>query len=130
MKQIQTAPCKFCGQIVQFEEEKSLTDEQAMEMAVMECSCEEAVMYRKWVQQETKALENVTAFFGEEAEPRNMEGEGIVAILHAAVHEICNGELEKITLNLPGGVKATISQNGKGEIKVERAETKKRQLTG
>ncbi len=41
-----------------------------------------------------------------------------------------DGRLEKIALNLAGGIKAIISKSSKGEIKVERVETKKRQLTG
>lgn len=42
-----------------------------------------------------------------------------------AVEEIYTGGLAKVTLNLRGGVKASISQNSKGEINVERTETKK-----
>lgn len=56
-------------------------------------------------------------------------GEGIVNILKAAVEEIYTGGLAKVTLNLRGGVKASISQNAKGEINVERTETKKQKLT-
>ena len=56
-------------------------------------------------------------------------GEGIVKILKAAVEEIYTGGLAKVTLNLRGGVKASISQNSKGEINVERTETKKQKLT-
>lgn len=55
--------------------------------------------------------------------------EGIVKILKAAVEEIYTGGLAKVTLNLRGGVKASISQNSKGEINVERTETKKQKLT-
>lgn len=47
----------------------------------------------------------------------------------AAVEEIYTGGLAKVTLNLRGGVKAYISQNSKGEINVERTETKKQKLT-
>ena len=54
MKQIQTATCRHCGQIVQFEAGKALTDEQAMEMAVLNCGCEDAVKYQKWMKQEKK----------------------------------------------------------------------------
>jgi hypothetical protein len=56
-------------------------------------------------------------------------GEGIVKLLNAAVEEIYTGGLAKVTLNLRGGVKASISQNAKGEINVERTETKKQKLT-
>ena len=47
----------------------------------------------------------------------------------AAVEEIYTGGLAKVTLNLRGGVKASVSQNAKGEINVERIETKKQKLT-
>lgn len=65
----------------------------------------------------------------EEAAPDKRCGEGIVNILKAAVEEIYTGGLAKVTLNLRGGVKASISQNAKGEINVERTETKKQKLT-
>ena len=71
---------------------------------------------------------NVSALFGENAAPDKRCGEGIVNILKAAVEEIYTGGLAKVTLNLRG-VKASISQNAKGEINVERTETKKQKLT-
>ena len=92
---INTAPCRFCGQMVQIESEEKLTEPQAEEKATMSCTCEQAV----------------------------------VNILKAAVEEIYTGGLAKVTLNLRGGVKASISQNSKGEINVERTETKKQKLT-
>lgn len=90
---INTAPCRFCGQMVQIDSEEKLTQPQAEEQATKRCS------------------------------------EGIVNILKAAVEEIYTGGLAKVTLNLRGGVKASISQNSKGEINVERTETKKQKLT-
>ena len=50
-------------------------------------------------------------------------------VLKAAVEEIYTGGLAKVTINLRGGVKASVSQNSKGEINVERKETKKQKLT-
>lgn len=89
---INTAPCRFCGQMVQIDSEEKLTQPQA-------------------------------------AAPEKRCSEGIVNILKAAVEEIYTGGLAKVTLNLRGGVKASISQNSKGEINVERTETKKQKLT-
>lgn len=83
--------------------------------------------YWNWVKE--KAMQNVTALFGEAAAPEKRCSEGIVNILKAAVEEIYTGGLAKVTLNLRGGVKASISQNSKGEINVERTETKKQKLT-
>ena len=119
---INTAPCRFCGQMVQIDSEEKLTQPQAEEQATMSCTCEQAVEYQKEKQRKEKAMQNVAALFGEAAAPEKRCSEGIVNILKAAVEEI-------YTLNLRGGVKASISQNSKGEINVERTETKKQKLT-
>ena len=99
------------------------------QQATMTCNCTEAVEYQKEKQRKEKAMMNVSALFGENAAPDKRCGEGIVNILKAAVEEIYTGGLAKVTLNLRGGVKASISQNAKGEINVERTETKKQKLT-
>jgi hypothetical protein len=126
---IKTAQCRFCGQMVQIETDKELTQPQAEEQATMTCNCTEAVEYQKEKQRKEKAMMNVSALFGENAAPDKRCGEGIVNILKAAVEEIYTGGLAKVILNLRGGVKASISQNAKGEINVERTETKKQKLT-
>lgn len=128
-KIISTAPCRFCGQMVQLDTEEKLTQPQAEEQATMSCTCAEAVEYQKEKQRKEKAMKNVSVLFGEDAAPEKRAGEGIVNILRAAVEEIYTGGLAKVTLNLRGGVKASISQNSKGEINVERTETKKQKLT-
>lgn len=128
-KEIQTASCRFCGQMRQIETEEQLTKPQAEEQATMTCTCSEAVEYQKEKQRKEKALKNVSVLFGEDAAPDKRIGEDIVNILRAAVEEIYTGGLAKVTLNLRGGVKASVSQNSKGEINVERTETKKQKLT-
>lgn len=124
-----TAPCRFCGQMVQLDGDCELTQPQAEEKATMLCRCARAVEYQKEKQRKEKALKNVSVLFGEDAGPEERIGEGIVSILRAAVEEIYSGGLAKVTLNIRGGVKAAISQNSKGEINVERTETKKQKLT-
>lgn len=127
---VKTAKCRFCGQMTQIEADEKLTAAQAEEQATMTCNCTEAVEYQKEKQRKEKAMQNVDALFGEAAAPEKRCGEGIVNILKAAVEEIYTGGLAKVTLNLRGGgVKASISQNAKGEINVERTETKKQKLT-
>lgn len=126
---MRAAPCRFCGQMVQIEYGYELTEPQAQEEATMTCTCPEAVDYQKEKLRKEKALKNVSALFGGGAPPDKRAGEGIVKILNAAVEEIYTGGLAKVTLNLRGGVKASISQNSKGEINVERTETKKQKLT-
>ena len=46
-KIMQTAPCRFCGQMVQIEADEKLTKPQAEEKATMTCQCPEAVEYQK-----------------------------------------------------------------------------------
>ena len=100
---IKTAQCRFCGQMVQIETDKELTQPQAEEQATMTCNCTEAVEYQKERQRKEKAMMNVSALFGENAAPDKRCGEGIVNILKAAVEEIYTGGLAKVTLNLRGG---------------------------
>lgn len=100
---ISTAPCRFCGQMVQIEADGKLTKPQAEEKATMSCTCPEAVEYQKEKQRKEKALKNVSVLFGEDAAPEKRIGEGIVNILRAAVEEIYSGGLAKVTLNLRGG---------------------------
>ncbi len=128
-KGVQTGECRFCGQMAQLDTDDNLTKPQAEELATMTCTCDRAVEYQKEKQRKEKALKNVSVLFGEDAAPEKRIGEGIVNILRAAVEEIYSGGLAKVTLNLRGGVKASISQNSKGEINVERTETKKQKLT-
>lgn len=100
---ISTAPCRFCGQMVQLDTEEQLTQPQAEEQATMSCTCPEAVEYQKEKQRKEKAMKNVSVLFGEDAAPEKRAGEGIVNILRAAVEEIYTGGLAKVTLNLRGG---------------------------
>lgn len=102
-KEIQTASCRFCGQMRQIEAEEQLTKPQAEEQATMTCTCSEAVEYQKEKQRKEKALKNVSVLFGEDAAPEKRIGEDIVNILRAAVEEIYTGGLAKVTLNLRGG---------------------------
>ena len=129
MSKLNTGVCRFCGQTIAIETEESLTSPQLAEEATMRCTCEQAVEYQKEKQRKEKALRNVSVLFGQDAAPEKRVGEEIVSILSAAVEEIYTGGLAKVTLNLRGGVKASVSQNAKGEINVERTETKKQKLT-
>lgn len=129
MSKLNTGVCRFCGQTIAIETEESLTSPQLAEEATMRCTCEQAVEYQKEKQRKEKALKNVSVLFGQDAAPEKRVGEEIVSILSAAVEAIYTGGLAKVTLNLRGGVKASVSQNAKGEINVERTETKKQKLT-
>lgn len=56
---INTAPCRFCGQMVQIDSEEKLTQPQAEEQATMSCTCEQAVEYQKEKQRKEKAMQTL-----------------------------------------------------------------------
>lgn len=120
---IPTAPCRFCGQMVQIE--GALTEEGAVEAATMSCECQEAVSYRREKKRRERTLQNVRTLFG-----REEDSDGAVQILLAAAGGVLDGEVTKITMVLYDGTKASISQSSTGDINVERTETRKRRLTG
>lgn len=61
---IRTAPCRFCGQMVQIQYGYELTSPQAEEEATMVCTCAKAVEYQKETLRKEKALQNVSTLFG------------------------------------------------------------------
>ena len=110
---INTAPCRFCGQMVQIEADGELTKPQAEEKATMTCTCDRAVEYQKEKQRKEKALKNVSVLFGADAPPEKRMGEGIVNLLRAAVEEIYSGGLAKVTLNLRGELRHLFRRTAK-----------------
>lgn len=109
---INTAPCRFCGQMVQIDSEEKLTQPQAEEQATMSCTCEQAVEYQKEKQRKEKAMQNVAALFGEAAAPEKRCSEGIVNILKAAVEEIYTGGLAKVTCKSKYQIIGILLRNG------------------
>lgn len=122
-------PCRFCGQMRQVNSAEDLTQPQGEELATMGCTCLQAMDYQKEKKRKENAIKNVDALFGSEAPEGKALSENTVKLLKDGIEQIYNGELAKITLNVRGGVKATLSQNSKGEIKVEREEKRRQQLT-
>lgn len=123
-----TSACKFCGQLVQMEFEREVTELQAEETATMKCDCYQAKEYQIEILRGRKAKRNIMRLFGSDATGVKIS-ENVVSILMAAADEICNESIQKIALDLSGGIKAIVSQGKKGEINVERIETKKQKLT-
>lgn len=120
-KNYDTAPCRYCGQVIQLDRE-NLTEEQAIEAASMRCSCARASYHQRIMKRREKALNNIAKLFAG-------EGDEIQTILKQAVDNILDDAMEKVTLNLKGGIKAVVSQNSKGEINVERTVTSKTKLS-
>lgn len=121
-KKLVTAACVYCGQVTQFETEQDMSQEKYDEAATLKCTCTAAREHQKRWERKQGARENVDLLFQNEKEE-------VIQVLKRAIELICSNMIEKITLNLYAGVKATISQNSKGEINVERTVTCKQKLT-
>lgn len=117
-----TAACIYCGQITQMETDKVVTQEQFDKAATLKCTCTQAKEFQKIWTRKQGAMDNVDLLF-------STEDEDVVGALKNCVDLICENKIEKITMNLYAGVKATISQNSKGEINVEKTVTSKQKLT-
>lgn len=62
-----TSACKFCGQLVQMEFEREVTEPQAEEAATMKCDCYQAKEYQLEILRSRKAKRNIMRLFGSDA---------------------------------------------------------------
>lgn len=133
--------CRFCGQCIDLDavadterleadcaKSPSVVADVAVEIATLNCNCSEGIPYRAQQKKKNKVMKNISALFGEGAPEGKKIPDDIVDILERVGSLLCAARIEKATINLRG-VKASLSVNSKGEIKVERTETQKQQLT-
>lgn len=123
--------CRFCGQSVNIstlEDIEQMTEDELIEQATLHCSCGAAKWHKKEIERKERAIRHVSTLFGEGAPKGKQFPEAVVGFLQEAVVLMCDGQMEKISMNIYDGVKAAMSLNSKGEIKIERQETRKQQL--
>lgn len=110
--------CEYCGQV--------LAGAETNEEATAECQCFEAVNARKRARAAEDAKQIVDDLFGSGAEARKLVplGEGVVRALCSLVDLIGRGDVQKVTVALPGVCTVRISINGY-KITVERIEGRK-----
>lgn len=99
--------CQYCGQV--------LIDNK-------ECECPRAVAERKKEQIITEAKALVNQIFAAGSEPVPEES---VEIMKDICELIANGYLRKVSIVLPGGIKANIKTAAKAKIEVEKINTTK-----
>ena len=110
--------CEYCGQV--------LAGTETNEEATAECQCFEAVNARKRARAAADAKQIVDDLFGSGAEARKLVplGEGVVCALCSLVDLIGRGDVQKVTVALPGVCTVRISISGY-KITVERIEGRK-----
>lgn len=128
--------CRCCGQQIILNEEYETEDEANWE-ATGKCNCPQGrdtyFTYRHREDQIKNTHENINNLFVDTSDsilaPVNPEkSEAAVEILRNAVIPIVDSLLYKVSVDIPGGVKATISRSGKDDIIVSRADAVKRKL--
>lgn len=113
-----TGGCIYCGQIGTVEVEDNTPDEVVDKEVTINCSCTSAKVARDRKKKQAKAQENVEELFANHSED-------VREFLKAAVVLIGENMVDKISVDTGRKVKAQITKTSKGNIKVERTETRK-----
>lgn len=120
---IETTCCPYCGQYMTIETGVEVEEERLQEMAVEKCNCQGAKEAKRKRMQREKLEMSIQKLFGETF-PEACE------LLTAAIYPIQEYDLAAVQIDTGLGIKAKLSVNQKGEIKVEKSETKKQVLQG
>lgn len=118
--------CKFCGQAYNVSFTLCDSQDEANEKAALTCDCYPAVRYQKI----EKASRKIKRLFGTEVEAYHKESfdECILDMLKDMVTKVCDGIMDKISIDLNSRVKCKITKNLKtGEVSVTRIDTNKSQ---
>lgn len=117
--EIQTGSCRFCGQMAQIETLLPWPQEKLDEAATEMCKCGAAQNYASRKKRVEKAKRTIERQFGKYLP------ETAVGLLKTAVELIGEDQIDSLTLDAGNGLKGKISMTSKGNIKVEKTETRK-----
>lgn len=113
MKKLITGVCRCCGQLVQFDYDFDVEDEEMKNnLATQHCDCPDA---RKFVNR-GKTLVEIEELFGE-------HGEEFVSWIANACRLLRAEMITSATVNIKSGLKCKVSMDAKGIVHVDRAET-------
>ena len=103
--------CEFCGQVL---------------LADVECECKEAKQARRILDLIDRAKSAAFEIFGAGSEKQGYTPvpQESIDFIYFAIEQIAYSKIYSLTLTLPNGTKAKLTRS-KGDIKIERSETKK-----
>lgn len=120
---IQEGACKFCGQMTKVETMIGWTNDECNELATELCTCFEAGIYTRKKGQKERAHNRIESLF------ETCQGKGLcedsIRVLHMAADLLAESEAQSVSLDDGSGTKAKLSITSKGNIKVERTDSKK-----
>ena len=115
--------CRYCGQIRMIEVPIDWSEEQIEELAVENCICPDAQTHNGLKHRKEKAHERIEMIFGEQSEVSI--DENAEKLLHMAADAVVDMDIERVTVVIKDGTKASIRRTAKGSIKIERTESSK-----
>lgn len=119
MSQQKIGQCIYCGQTQMVDVGDGIpTKEELDKKATAMCDCDDAKNAQESAKVQTEAEENVESLF-------RKEFPDTASLLKAAVLPIMAGQMDKMTIDTGKRVKGQITRTSKGNIKVERIETRK-----
>jgi len=112
--EIQYGACRYCGQMFQIETLTGIcSDETLDDTATAKCGCPEAEQEQHAKRRRERATKAISELFQED-EP---EAE---TLLLSGLEHVLTGKIGSVQVQSTSGVKGKISENAKGNIKVER----------
>lgn len=120
---VQQGGCKFCGQLMKIETLIGWDEDKCNELATETCNCHEATEYTRRKGQKERAHSKIESLF-ETCNGKGLSTES-AKVLHMAADLLSDGEAQSISLDAGNGLKAKISITSKGNIKVERTDSRK-----
>ncbi len=122
--------CQYCGQLLNVGEgllSQAAADREAEEV----CKCPNAVSERRIIEKADAARLRIHELFGERADTHGfqpIDDNSAIILLEHTVDLIARRVISSSTMQIRGYCKAKISYTTKGNIKVERHETRSCQL--
>ena len=117
-----TGVCLFCGQTMAHSAPQEWDQKKVDELVTELCDCIDAKVFFKTKSRQERVDGKIDDIF---LDVVGSVGNDVVDILHQAVVLIMNHHIQKIIIETGQNVKAVISINSDGKIKVSRTDTRK-----
>lgn len=123
--------CKYCGQVILIDKSEIEDKETCDRMATDRCDCPEAKQESIIGRQVESAKRRIRELFGDLA-PNNdfepIENDEVINHLHMIAEQIIRGNIRSAVVKIDKCCKAKIALDAKGNVNVERNETKEIKL--
>ena len=130
--------CIFCGQYtVLTDEEADLVEKEELpgavvvadRIATMKCSCKEAREFQKKKKRSVNAKAKIEDVFHADLPEQLRARSECMEMLKGCIDLLIDGQISKVKVDMPLGIKASMSMSADGRIKIERSLTQKKKVS-